>query len=70
MSGLVAFMNGMWGRLLRVALGLVLIYVGLFVWGGTAGIILAVVGLVPLAFGAWGRCLIEFLMPSTRGQSP
>ena len=70
MNGLVAFMNGTWGRLLRIILGLVLIYVGLFVWGGTAGVILALVGLAPLIFGAWGRCLLEFLMPTTRGQRP
>ena len=71
MNGLVAFMNGTWGRALRVILGLVLIYIGLFVWGGgAAGTILALVGLLPIVMGLWGRCLIEFLIPSTRGQRP
>lgn len=39
-------------------LGLALIYVGLAVVGGTSGIALAAVGVVPILLGATGRCLI------------
>ena len=59
MSGLVGFMNGAWGRLARAALGLALIGYGLAVPGGTTGVVLAAVGLVPLLPGLAGRCLLE-----------
>jgi len=42
-------------RTLRVILGVVLISYGLFTMG-TLGIVLAVVGLVPLATGLMGSC--------------
>lgn len=61
MGALVNFMNSVVGRAARVILGLVLIYVGLSVVGGTGGTILAVVGVVPILLGATGRCLIEFV---------
>lgn len=61
MSGLITFMNGTLGRVLRIVLGLVLIYLGLAVVGGTAGIIVAIIGLVPIVMGAWGRCLLQFV---------
>jgi len=60
MSGLITFMNGTLGRVLRIVLGLVLIYLGLTVVGGTAGIIVAIIGLVPIVMGAWGKCLLQF----------
>ncbi len=53
------FMNGTWGRLARVALGLALMTYGLAVVGGTAGLVLAAVGLVPLGLGLSGRCVLE-----------
>lgn len=63
-----AFMAGPIGRLARVVVGLVLIAVGLAT-GGTGGIILAVVGLVPLAMGVMNRCLISPLIGAPwRGQ--
>lgn len=61
MGGLVAFMNTAIGRVARVILGVVLIYVGLSSVGGTAGAIVAVIGLVPLVMGLWGRCLIGLI---------
>ncbi len=59
MNQLVAFMNGQAGRGLRGVLGLALIVVGLAGVHGTGGAVLAVIGVVPLAMGAWGRCLFE-----------
>jgi hypothetical protein len=61
MSGVITFMNGTLGRVLRIVLGLVLIYLGLAVIGGTAGIIVAIIGLVPIVMGAWGKCLLQFV---------
>lgn len=52
----VEFMRGGSGRLARVGFGLVLIAVGLFVIGETAGTIVAIFGLVPVAAGAFGFC--------------
>jgi len=49
------------GRAVRVILGLALIYIGLMVMGGTTGMIVAVVGLVPVLLGATGRCVLEML---------
>ncbi len=63
MDGLVRFMNGLWGRLGRIALGLALIAYGLAVLGGTLGIAVAVVGVLPLLLGLAGRCLLEPLAP-------
>ncbi len=53
----VSWMNGTVGRVLRMALGVALVVVGLLL-GGAVGIVLAVVGLVPLAAGALGVCLV------------
>lgn len=65
MSGLIGFMNGFWGRVLRGILGLALIAYGLLGLGGTAGVILALIGLIPLALGAWGHCLLELVYHPT-----
>ena len=61
MSGLIKFMNSVTGRALRVLLGLVLIYLGLAVIGGTTGLVVAVIGLLPIAMGVWGKCLLQFV---------
>ncbi|MGE5138558.1 MAG: DUF2892 domain-containing protein [Rudaea sp.] len=63
MESLVHFMNIGVGRGLRFVLGVVLIYVGLAVVSGTLGLILAIVGLVPIAMAAWGHCLLEVAAP-------
>lgn len=64
MKGLIDFMQGAFGRVLRVVLGLVLIYAGLALVGGTAGIVIAVIGIVPIAMGVWGPCLLGFVFKS------
>ena len=63
MAGLVDFMNTGIGRILRIVLGLALIWLGLLgpMAGTTGGVIVAVIGVVPVVMGIWGRCLIGFL---------
>jgi uncharacterized membrane protein HdeD (DUF308 family) len=45
------------GRGVRVIAGIVLVIAGLFIIGGTAGIIVAVIGLVPLLAGIFDVCV-------------
>ena len=66
MSGFISFMNGVWGRLARIIVGVALIAYGLLSLGGTGGIILAIVGLVAIVMGLWGRCLVEIVFPQSR----
>lgn len=61
MDALVHFMNGPVGRLARIALGVALIVAGFTVVGGAAGWVVAAIGVVPIALGASGRCLVELL---------
>ena len=65
MTNVIQFFNSWVGRLLRVALGLVLFGYGLFGLGGTAGAVIAVVGLAPIGLGVWGHCLSEFFVPGS-----
>ncbi len=51
------FMSSSFGRLLRVIAGIVLMVLGLGVIHGAGGIILAVVGLVPLVAGLFNFCV-------------
>ncbi len=51
------FMSSSFGRLLRIVAGIVLIVLGLGVAHGIGGIILAVVGLVPLVAGMFNFCV-------------
>ncbi len=67
MAALIAFMNGFWGRAIRIVVGIVLIGYGLLGLGGTTGLIIAVIGVIPLAMGIWGRCLLELIYHPTRG---
>jgi len=69
MTAFVAFMNGAIGRWLRVLLGIALIVYGLLVFGGTAGAVIAAIGLLPIALGLWGHCLLEPFPPRTRVSS-
>ena len=55
--GFAQFMASGLGRGLRIVAGIILIAVGLAVVGGTGGIVLAVVGLVPLLAGVLDVCL-------------
>ena len=66
MTAFVAFMNGAFGRSLRIMVGLALIVYGLLVFGGTTGTVMAVIGLLPLALGLWGHCLLEPFGPRAR----
>ncbi len=61
MSGIIGFMQGNLGRVVRVVLGLALIYVGLAVVGGALGAVVALIGVLPIAMGAWGPCLLGFV---------
>ncbi len=66
MNALINWMNSALGRAARVVLGLALIYVGLAVVGGAAGLIVALIGLAPIAMGVWGRCLLEAVAPQAK----
>ncbi len=57
MLSLFAFLGSSAGRWTRAIAGVVLIAVGLFAVGGTAGYIVAIVGLAPLAAGVFDVCL-------------
>lgn len=55
--GFARFMSSLVGRLLRIVAGIALIIIGLAVIHGTGGIILAVIGLVPLVAGLFNFCV-------------
>ena len=54
---LIDFLASGAGRIARIVAGIVLIVVGLAVVGGTAGIVIAVIGVVPLAAGLFDFCV-------------
>lgn len=54
---IIDFLASTTGRMVRVAAGSVLVILGLVVVGGTGGIVLAVVGLVPLLAGLLDFCV-------------
>ena len=47
---------GRMDRVLRIALGIAMAAIGLFVLKGTTGTVLAIIGLIPLATGLVGFC--------------
>lgn len=51
------FMSEPAGRIIRAVLGLVLIALG-FLIGGATGVLIGIIGLVPLAAAAFNYCLI------------
>ena len=57
MNGLFRFLANSTGRIVRIVAGLLLIAIGLLWVHGTAGWILAIVGLVPLLAGALDKCV-------------
>jgi hypothetical protein len=59
-SHFAKFVNTTAGRLVRVVVGIALI--GYMSRGSTMGIILMVVGLIPLTAGAFNLCLISALL--------
>jgi hypothetical protein len=69
MSSFVAFMQSTTGRILRIVVGIALIALGLLVIQGVWGIVVAVIGLVPLIAGLGGVCLVAPLFGLTlKGQ--
>lgn len=52
------FMATWFGRGIRILAGLVLIAIGLFAVGDTAGLVLALVGVLPVLAGVFNVCLI------------
>lgn len=61
MSAFFQFMASMNGRIVRAVAGLALILLGLFGITGTGGVILAVIGLLPLAAGVFDFCVFSAL---------
>ena len=57
MNPFCTFMASTAGRIIRVVAGIALVALGLLVLKGTAGIVVAVVGLVPLAAGLFDFCV-------------
>lgn len=57
MNPFVSFMASRTGRIVRVIAGALLVAYGLLVLGGIGGIIVAVVGLVPLLAGTFDFCV-------------
>ncbi len=51
-----------WDRIGRVVLGVVLLIVGFGVMGDTGGVIVGLIGLVPLLTGLAGRCPVYSLL--------
>ena len=63
MTSIIGFMNAAIGRAVRFVLGVALIAYGLLVLGGTAGSVVAIVGLLPIGLALWGHCLLELVAP-------
>jgi hypothetical protein len=57
MNPFVSFMASTAGRIVRIVVGLVLVVWGWFSLGGTVGIIVAVIGLLPLVAGVFDFCI-------------
>ncbi|NLX10404.1 MAG: DUF2892 domain-containing protein [Chloroflexi bacterium] len=55
--GLIDFLASMNGRIVRIVAGIVLIAVGLLVLEDTAGIVVAIIGALPLLAGLFDFCL-------------
>lgn len=58
MSAFVHFMASSTGRIVRVVAGIALIAWGWFGLGGTTGIVVAVIGLLPLLAGLLDFCVL------------
>ena len=58
-SSFAQFLAGRSGRLLRIAAGIALIAAGFVLRDSPAGIILMVVGVVPLAAGVFDFCILS-----------
>jgi len=63
--GFGKFMSSTAGRLLRIVVGAALVVAGWLWIGGIWGIVVAVVGLVPLLAGLFDVCLISAIFMGT-----
>lgn len=54
---MIGFLASQTGRIIRIVAGAILVLLGLFVIKDTVGIIVAVIGLVPLLAGALDYCV-------------
>ena len=57
MNPFVSFMASAAGRVVRIVAGIALVVWGWFGLGGTVGIIVAIIGLVPLLAGVFDFCV-------------
>ena len=57
MNPFVSFLASSIGRIVRIVAGIALIALGFFVLQGTTGIIVAVIGAVPLLAGLFDFCI-------------
>lgn len=57
-STFINFMRSFAGRAIRVAAGLILVYVGFFVLGGAAGTLVGLIGFAPIVAGLANFCLL------------
>ena len=57
MNSFCTFMASTNGRVIRAVAGILLIVLGLFVLNGTAGIVVAIVGALPLLAGVFDFCV-------------
>ena len=75
MNPFVNFMASKTGRIIRILAGIALVAWGLLGLGGTTGIVVAVIGLVPLLAGLFDVCVFAplfknpFKGPEIRGES-
>jgi hypothetical protein len=67
MNPFVSFMASTAGRITRIVAGLVLIVWGLVGLTGAAGIVVAVIGMVPLAAGLFDFCVFAPLFGAPLG---
>ncbi len=58
MDAFISFLQSTTGRMLRVVLGLGVIAVGILFMQGTAGFLVAVIGLIPILAALSGECAI------------
>jgi uncharacterized membrane protein YjjP (DUF1212 family) len=61
-SALARFVNSPTGRVVRVVVGIALILWGYTRLGSSAGVVLIVVGLIPLLAGVFDLCLVSALL--------
>jgi Protein of unknown function (DUF2892) len=65
MGSFISFIQSLAGRLLRIVVGIALIALGFLVIHNVWGIVVAVIGLVPLIAGLAGICLFAPLFGYT-----